>query len=116
MKKWNYSENYFIASVENHKCSKCTSYTKINNTFIVCGCDIDGAVRSYKDGNCYLPDSNEIKEILIDKTNTQYYLEDGVTHNYYSKTIKLNLDLPAFLVLYSPNAFVNPDIQENIVN
>ena len=81
----NYTAKYYIASIENHICSKCPLYTEINKTFIVCGCDIDGVVRSYKDGNCYLPDSNEIKELLIEKPNTQCYLEDGETDNYCSK-------------------------------
>ena len=85
VKQCNYSSKYYIASIENHICSKCDTYTKINETFILCGCDKEGEVRSYKDGKCYLPENSELDKSLIDKANTQCYLEDGKTHNYCSK-------------------------------
>ena len=83
----NYEGHYGISSVQNHICSLCYDLTVINETFQLCGCneEAEGVVRSHKDGKCYLPDSREINELLLDNPNIQCYLEDGYTHNYCSK-------------------------------
>ena len=84
VEKCNSTENYGISSFENYICSKCDNLTKYGENFI-CGCNIEGVVRSYKDGLCYLPESPEIKQLLEEKPNTQCYLEDGETNNYCTK-------------------------------
>ena len=77
-----FDKGYGISSIENKICTQCGTFTILNDTFKLCGCKFEGTVKSYLDGNCYLPESNEIKELIIQKPNTQCYLEDGKSDNY----------------------------------
>ena len=77
-----FDNGYGISSRESYICSKCETRTKLANGEFLCGCGVDGTVKSFEDGNCYLPESPEIKKLLLIKSNAQCYLEDGNTTNY----------------------------------
>ena len=77
----NFLNGYGIYSVNNHYCYKCDLRTKIDDNNFLCGC-LEGTVKSFDDEICYLPESEEIKALLIKKKNAQCYREDGKTHNY----------------------------------
>ena len=77
----NFSAGYSISSHSKHYCYKCDLRTKINDYEYVCGC-LEGTVKSFDDDCCYLPESDEIKDLLNKKKNAQCYREDGKTHNY----------------------------------
>ena len=76
-----FSLGYAIYSNTKHLCYKCDLRTKINDNEYICGC-LEGTVKSFDDDICYLPESEEIKLLLLSKKNAQCYREDGITHNY----------------------------------
>ena len=77
-----FDNGYGISSKESFICSKCEPRNKSISGEYLCGCDVDGTVKSFEDGNCYLPESSEIKKLLLIKPNAQCYLEDGTSTNY----------------------------------
>ena len=73
-------EGYYIFNKLKHICKICNETTKIEGV-LICGC-LQGTVKSFMDDICYLPDSDEIKDLLAIKSNAQCYHLDGTTHNY----------------------------------
>ena len=75
-----FSEGYAIFNRALFICLNCSVRTNMSGV-LLCGC-LEGTVKSYEDDICYLPESPEIKKLLLLKSNIQCYLEDGMTHNY----------------------------------
>ena len=98
----NFGDGYGIHSKKNHICIKCNNNlrTKIGDDYF-CGCLL-GTVKSFEDDNCYLPESDEIKNLLIQKKNANCYREDGITHNYCNNATTENC------VPYSFSGFLFP--------
>ena len=80
VKQCGFSSGYGIMSRANHICNKCYIKILINNEYI-CGCP-EGTIRSYIDNKCYLPESDEIRELLLKRKNLLCYQEDINANNY----------------------------------
>lgn len=74
-------EGYSIYNSELFYCLKCNETTRDKDNVLYCGC-LEGTVKSDKDGVCYLPEDNRIKQLLLYRANMQCYRGDGSTHNY----------------------------------
>ena len=80
--KCDFENGYGIFSQVNHHCKKCEGeITPLEEGGFACGC-LEGTVKSFEDDNCYLPESDHIKKLLIQKKNAQCYLGDGKTKTY----------------------------------
>lgn len=73
-------EGYYIYNSLYFYCLKC-SKDLINEN--ICGC-YNGTVKSDLDDQCYLPEDDEIKKLLLIRPNAQCYRPDGKTFNYCS--------------------------------
>ena len=76
-----FNGGYGVSNRAEFICSKCPIRTKLKPGYYLCGC-LEGTVKSFEDDICYLPESPEIKKLLLLKSNTQCYQEDGISYNY----------------------------------